>query len=153
MFSQVSRLSSDARRINFNPSIAHQHYRSSEAVFEPHLRGLHHIRTTSVLSDSLMADPRMLRDLHAARIAHLPVRVRDGTGLVGPLVLPRRDQAAWVVTRRNYPMSESEASAQITGISGGFIGTLRLSERTGKNRMVCTITMAGVEELESRELL
>ena len=40
-------------------------------------------------------------------------------------------------------MSESEASAQITGISGGFIGTLRLSERTGKNRMVCTITMAG----------
>ena len=46
-------------------------------------------------------------------------------------------------------MSESEASAQITGISGGFIGTLRLSERTGKNRMVCTITMAGVEELEA----
>jgi hypothetical protein len=31
----------------------------------------------------------------------------------------------------------------------------RRSERTGKNRMVstCTITMAGVEELESRELL
>ena len=64
---------------------------------------------------------------------------------------PARD--AWVVTRRNYPKSQSEASAQITGISGGFIGTLRLSERTGKNRMVCTITMAGVEELESRELL
>ena len=50
-------------------------------------------------------------------------------------------------------MSESEASAQITGISGGFIGTVRLSNCTGKNRMVCTITMAGVEELESRELL
>ena len=46
-------------------------------------------------------------------------------------------------------MFESEASAQITRISG----TLRLSERTGKNRMVCTIIMAGVEELESRELL
>ena len=44
-------------------------------------------------------------------------------------------------------MSESETSAQITSISGGFIGTLRLSERTGKNRMVCTITMAGSEEL------
>jgi len=50
-------------------------------------------------------------------------------------------------------MSESEASAQITGISGGFIGTLSLIERIGKNRMVCTITMAGVEEVESRELL
>ncbi len=41
-----------------------------------------------VLSDSLVVDPRMLRDLHAARIPHLPVRVRDGCGLVGPLVLP-----------------------------------------------------------------
>ena len=50
-----------------------------------------------------------------------------------------RGRPAWVVIRRNYPMSESEASARITGISGGFIGTLRLSERPGKNRMVCTI--------------
>jgi bacteriocin biosynthesis cyclodehydratase domain-containing protein len=41
-----------------------------------------------VLSDSLVSDPRMLRELHAARIPHLPVRVRDGGGLVGPLVLP-----------------------------------------------------------------
>ena len=41
-----------------------------------------------VLSDVLVADPRVLRDLHQARIPHLPVRVRDGTGLVGPLVIP-----------------------------------------------------------------
>ena len=41
-----------------------------------------------VLSDFLVADPRVLRDLHRARIPHLPVRVRDGTGLVGPLVIP-----------------------------------------------------------------
>lgn len=41
-----------------------------------------------VLADSLAADPRLLRDLHTARVAHLPVRVRDGTGLVGPLVIP-----------------------------------------------------------------
>ena len=50
-------------------------------------------------------------------------------------------------------MSESGASAQITGISAGFIGPLRLSERTDKHRMVCTITIAGVEVLECRELL
>lgn len=61
-----------------------------------------------VLSDYLVADPRMVRELHAERVPHLPVRVRDGTGLVGPLVLPgktsclacadlhRRDRdAAW----------------------------------------------------------
>ncbi len=41
-----------------------------------------------VLSDSLVADPRMVRELHAARVPHLPVRVRDGAGLVGPLVIP-----------------------------------------------------------------
>ena len=41
-----------------------------------------------VLTDSLTADPRLLRDLHAARVPHLPVRLRDGTGVVGPLVIP-----------------------------------------------------------------
>jgi bacteriocin biosynthesis cyclodehydratase domain-containing protein len=41
-----------------------------------------------VLSDFLVTDPRIVRDLHAAGIAHLPVRLRDGAGLVGPLVIP-----------------------------------------------------------------
>lgn len=41
-----------------------------------------------VLADALVTDPRVLRDLHAERVPHLPVRVRDGTGLVGPLVIP-----------------------------------------------------------------
>lgn len=61
-----------------------------------------------VLTDALVADPRVVRDLHTAAVPHLPVRVRDGTGLVGPLVIPgvtsclacadrhRRDRdAAW----------------------------------------------------------
>lgn len=61
-----------------------------------------------VLSDYLVADPRMVRELHARGVPHLPVRVRDGVGLVGPLVIPgttsclgcadlhRRDRdAAW----------------------------------------------------------
>jgi bacteriocin biosynthesis cyclodehydratase domain-containing protein len=41
-----------------------------------------------VLSDVLVCDPHVVHDLHAARVPHLPVRVRDGTGLVGPLVVP-----------------------------------------------------------------
>jgi hypothetical protein len=41
-----------------------------------------------VLSDFLVADPRVVRELHAAKVAHLPVRLRDGAGLVGPLVIP-----------------------------------------------------------------
>ena len=41
-----------------------------------------------VLTDYLIADPRMVRDLHSQGVPHLAVRVRDGTGLVGPLVIP-----------------------------------------------------------------
>lgn len=41
-----------------------------------------------VLSDYLVTDPRLVRELHTERVPHLPVRVRDGIGVVGPLVLP-----------------------------------------------------------------
>ncbi|TFV58728.1 cyclodehydratase [Mycobacterium sp. PS03-16] len=41
-----------------------------------------------VLADYLATEPRVLRDLHAAGVPHLPVRIRDGSGLVGPLVFP-----------------------------------------------------------------
>jgi bacteriocin biosynthesis cyclodehydratase domain-containing protein len=41
-----------------------------------------------VLSDYLVAEPRMVRELHTEGVPHLPVRVRDGTGLIGPLVIP-----------------------------------------------------------------
>lgn len=41
-----------------------------------------------VLSDYLLADSPMIRELHAKGAPHLSVRVRDGTGLVGPMVIP-----------------------------------------------------------------
>src|SRR5690606_38112452 len=41
-----------------------------------------------VLTDALMADPRLSVDLVLRRVPHLQVRVRDGVGVVGPLVLP-----------------------------------------------------------------
>ncbi|MBS4729106.1 cyclodehydratase [Mycobacterium sp. SM1] len=76
--------------------------------YQPHAVASAAATDLVVLSDYLVADPRMVRDLHRAGIPHLPVRVRDGTGLVGPLVIPgvtsclgctdlhRRDRdAAW----------------------------------------------------------
>ncbi len=42
----------------------------------------------AVLTDFLVSDPRVVRDLHTAGVPYLPVRVRDGVGLVGPLVIP-----------------------------------------------------------------
>lgn len=41
-----------------------------------------------LLSDFLVTDPHVVHDLHAVGVPHLPVRVRDGTGLIGPLVIP-----------------------------------------------------------------
>ena len=41
-----------------------------------------------VLADSLVADPWVVRELHSSGVTHLPVRLRDGAGLVGPLVIP-----------------------------------------------------------------
>ncbi|MGZ4516685.1 MAG: hypothetical protein ACXVXN_02020 [Mycobacteriaceae bacterium] len=43
-----------------------------------------------VLADELVADPCLASDLAGSRIAHLAVRLRDGIGMVGPLVLPGR---------------------------------------------------------------
>lgn len=41
-----------------------------------------------VLADYLANDPHLLRELQIAGVPHLAVRVRDGSGLVGPLVVP-----------------------------------------------------------------
>ncbi|WP_405161287.1 TOMM precursor leader peptide-binding protein [Nocardia sp. NBC_01499] len=41
-----------------------------------------------VLADVMVAEPRLIDDLVRHRIAHLPVRIRDGRGMIGPLVLP-----------------------------------------------------------------
>jgi bacteriocin biosynthesis cyclodehydratase domain-containing protein len=43
-----------------------------------------------VLADALAPDPAQVARLHAAGTAHLPARLRDGVGIVGPLVLPGR---------------------------------------------------------------
>ena len=55
---------------------------------QPHASVSHAAADLVVLTDYLVADPRMVRDLHSQGVAHLAVRVRDGTGLVGPLVIP-----------------------------------------------------------------
>ena len=43
-----------------------------------------------VLADAQVPDPALVARLHLDGVAHLPVRLRDGTGVVGPLVLPGR---------------------------------------------------------------
>jgi bacteriocin biosynthesis cyclodehydratase domain-containing protein len=101
-----------------------------------------------VLSDNLVADPRMLRELHRQGVAHLAVRVRDGIGLVGPLVVPgvtscldcadlhRRDRdAAWpavaaqlrdtvgVADRATLLATAALALSQVNRVIGAVRGT------------------------------
>ncbi|MEC3978970.1 ThiF family adenylyltransferase [Amycolatopsis sp. H20-H5] len=43
-----------------------------------------------LLTDAVVPAPELVSELVTDGIAHLPVRVRDGTGIVGPLVVPGR---------------------------------------------------------------
>jgi hypothetical protein len=56
----------------------------------PHTRNVAASTDLVVLADYQVTDPRLLKELHHGGIAHLSVRVRDGAGLVGPLVIPGR---------------------------------------------------------------
>lgn len=43
-----------------------------------------------LLTDAVVPAPEVLAELMATKTTHLPVRVRDGIGIVGPLVVPGR---------------------------------------------------------------
>ena len=45
-----------------------------------------------VLADAAAPDPVQIAELHRTRVAHLPVRLRDGTGVVGPCSCCRDDR-------------------------------------------------------------
>lgn len=55
---------------------------------KPHASAVPDRTDLVVLADYLVTEPRVIRELHRVGVAHLPVRVRDGAGLVGPLVIP-----------------------------------------------------------------
>ncbi len=56
---------------------------------ESGIRLAHHADLT-VLAATLVPDPSVVAALMASRTPHLAVRVREGVGIVGPLVLPGR---------------------------------------------------------------
>lgn len=58
-------------------------------LVESGIRLAHHADLV-VLAATLVPDPNVVSALMAARTPHLAVRVREGVGIVGPLVLPGR---------------------------------------------------------------
>ncbi|UJW35423.1 ThiF family adenylyltransferase [Saccharothrix sp. AJ9571] len=49
-----------------------------------------HLPDLVLITDSVVPAPEMVSDLHVEGLAHLVVRVREGLGLIGPLVYPGR---------------------------------------------------------------
>lgn len=73
-----------------------------------------------VLCDSLTCRPEITAVLMSGAIAHLPVRVRDGTGVVGPFVEPGRTSCLQCadLTRCDYDREWPHLAAQMLSSSG-----------------------------------
>lgn len=73
-----------------------------------------------VLADDLVADPQLVIGLVRAAIPHLQVRIRDGKGLVGPLVVPGRTSCLRCaeLTRCGYDAEWPHIAAQMLGRVG-----------------------------------
>jgi bacteriocin biosynthesis cyclodehydratase domain-containing protein len=70
-----------------------------------------------VLTDAQTPDPKAVARLLAGGVPHLIVRLRDGTGVVGPLVLPRRTACAHCVDLRR-----SEHDPRWPGVAAQLVG-------------------------------
>jgi hypothetical protein len=73
-----------------------------------------------VLADDLVVDPRVAQALVAARLPHLQVRLRDGKGIVGPLVLPGSTSCLRCadLTRCDFDAEWPHLAAQLLGRVG-----------------------------------
>jgi hypothetical protein len=73
-----------------------------------------------VLADAGTPDPVRVAELHATGTAHLVVRVRDGVGVVGPLVLPGRTTCLGCIEieRCARDPAWTAAAAQLVGVPG-----------------------------------
>ncbi|MFC5992830.1 TOMM precursor leader peptide-binding protein [Pseudonocardia hispaniensis] len=74
-----------------------------------------------VLTDALRVAAATARSLTASRVDHLHVRLRDGRGVVGPLVLPGRSACleCLELRRAEYDPSWPAIAAQLDGVRGG----------------------------------
>ncbi|MFE3447266.1 TOMM precursor leader peptide-binding protein [Nocardia sp. NPDC059180] len=99
-----------------------------------------------LLTDTLVPDPRLIDQLLRARIAHLPVRLRDGDGLVGPLVQPGRTSCLRCadLLRADYDPDWPRLAAQLLGRVGhasrsGIEATAALALRELESIIACSV--------------
>ena len=93
-----------------------------------------------VLTDALIPDPRLVQDLCHARIAHLVVRLRDGKGLVGPLVQPGRTSCL-----RCADLTRSDLDAEWPGLAAQLLGRSGYASPAG----IAAVAALALGELET----
>jgi bacteriocin biosynthesis cyclodehydratase domain-containing protein len=73
-----------------------------------------------VITDTLVADPQLVDGLLDHGLAHLQVRIRDGRGVIGPLVIPGRTSCLRCadLTRRDHDAEWPYLAAQLLGRIG-----------------------------------
>ncbi|WP_054814977.1 hypothetical protein [Nocardia arizonensis] len=73
-----------------------------------------------VLADDLVVDPQLASELVLHRIPHLQVRIRDGKGVIGPLVLPGETSCLRCadLTRSDFDADWPHLAAQLLGRVG-----------------------------------
>ncbi len=73
-----------------------------------------------ILADALVPEPHLVNDLVLQRVPHLQVRIRDGRGVVGPLVLPGGTSCLRCadLTRRDLDAEWPHLAAQLLGRVG-----------------------------------
>ena len=99
-----------------------------------------------VLADAVVPDPTRVAALHRDRVAHLPVRLRDGTGVVGPLVLPGRSACLGCVElhRRGRDPDWPAVTAQLVGRHGrGDAATAVATAALGTAQVLRAVDIAG----------
>lgn len=99
-----------------------------------------------VLADAVVPDPTRVAALHRDRLAHLPVRLRDGIGVVGPLVLPGRSACLGCVElhRRGRDPGWPGVTAQLVGRHGrGDATTAAATAALGTAQVLLAVDIAG----------
>ncbi|MET7769647.1 hypothetical protein [Nocardia sp. NPDC005366] len=73
-----------------------------------------------ILADDVVVDPQLVSELVLHRIPHLQVRIRDGKGIIGPLVLPGETSCLRCadLTRADYDADWPHLAAQLLGRVG-----------------------------------
>ncbi|WP_280235079.1 hypothetical protein [Nocardia cyriacigeorgica] len=99
-----------------------------------------------LLTDTLMPDPRLIDQLLRERIPHLPVRLRDGLGVVGPMVLPGQTSCLRCadLLRADYDPDWPRLAAQLLGRVGhgsrsGIDATAALALREVESIIACSV--------------